>query len=88
MPGTIAKAAFSSVVGGLAAWGLAVGVGDLAGLVLGIVVGGAVMLGLARLLRTLSSDDTQWLDRAVGGALGGNLGRAVRFYGAVPAKAP
>ena len=88
MPGTIAKAAFSSAAGGLAAWGLAVGVGDLAGLVLGIVVGAAVMLGLARLLRTLSSDDTQWLDRAVGGALGGNLGRAVRFYGAVPAKTP
>ena len=68
--------------------GMRRGVGGLAGLVLGIVVGGAVLLALARLLRTLSSDDTQWLDRAVGGALGGNLGRAVRFYGAVPSKAP
>ena len=64
------------------------GVGGVAGLGLGIVVGGVVFLVLARVLRTLSSDDTEWLDGAAGGALRGNLGRAVRLYGAVPSKAP
>ena len=88
MAGSIAKAVLSSVAGGIVAWGFAVGVGGVAGFALGVVTGGAVFLALARLLRTLSSDDTQWLDHAVGGALGGNLGRAVRFYGAVPSRAP
>jgi len=87
MPGSIGKAALSSVAGGLVAWGFVAAVGGVAGFVLGLVAGSAMFLALARVLRMLSSDDAQWLDRAIGGALGGNLGRAVRFCGAVPSKA-
>jgi O-antigen/teichoic acid export membrane protein len=86
MPASIGKAALSSAAGGLVAFGFAVTVGSVAGFVLGLVAGSAVFLVLARMLRMLSADDAQWLDHTVGGALRGNLGRAVRFYGAAPSK--
>ena len=87
MPWSIGKAVLSSIAGGLAAWAFVAGVGGLAGFVLGLVTGAAVFISLAWLLGILSSDDTQWLDGAVGGALGGTVGRAVRFCGATPSKA-
>jgi O-antigen/teichoic acid export membrane protein len=87
MPASIGKAALSSVAGGFLAWGCASSVGGVAGLVLGLVLGGGVFLALARVLRVLSSDDATWLDRTVGGALGGNLGKAVRFCAAPPPRA-
>jgi O-antigen/teichoic acid export membrane protein len=87
MPESIGKVALSSVAGGLLAWGCASYIGGVAGLVLGLVLGGGVFLALARVLRALSSDDATWLDHTLGGALGGNLGKAVRFCAAAPSKA-
>lgn len=84
MPWSIGKAAAASAAGGLVAWGLATGVGGFAGFVLGLCAGSAIFFILARLLRPLSADDAHWLDGAIGGALGGRVGSAVRFCAAAP----
>ena len=59
----------------------------MAGFLIGLATVGAVcFVALARLLGILSSDDAQWLDRAVGGTLGGKVGKVVRFFVPSPAQ--
>ena len=83
-PWSLAKAAIAAAVGGVLAWTSVTLVGGLAGFIIGLAVGAVCFVALARLLGILSSDDAQWLDRAVGGALGGKVGKAVRFCAAQP----
>jgi O-antigen/teichoic acid export membrane protein len=83
-PWSLAKAAVAAAVGGVLAWICVTLVGGLAGFLIGLAAGAVCFVAIARLLGILSSDDAQWLDRAVGGALGGKVGKAVRFCAARP----
>jgi O-antigen/teichoic acid export membrane protein len=78
---SIVKSAVAATAGGLVAWACVMLLGGIAGFVAGLLAGAAVLAIVARALTVLSSDDAQWLDRAVGGAFRGNVGRAVRFCG-------
>jgi O-antigen/teichoic acid export membrane protein len=84
---SLLKAASAAGAGGLLAWGCVTMLGGVAGVLAGIAAGSAVFLVLARMLRMLSADDVHWLDRSMGSALGGAVGRAVRFCGDAPSRA-
>ena len=83
-PWSLAKAAIAAATGGVLAWTCVTLVGGLAGIITGLAAGAVCFVALARLLGILSSDDAQWLERAIGGALGGKVGKAVRFCAARP----
>jgi O-antigen/teichoic acid export membrane protein len=68
--GALLRAVVASAAAGAAAWGALEVVGGAAGVVIGLVAGGATFVALAAALRILSRDDAGWLERSFGGRIG------------------
>ena len=69
-PGTLARAAVLSALGGAVAWAIVTAVGGAAGIVLALLGGAAVFIGLAVVVGIVSRDDAEWLAQAVGSRAG------------------
>ena len=71
------RAAALAAIGGAVAWLVVDALGGAAGIVLGLVGGGAAFLALAALFGILARDDAEWLAEVIGPRGSGVLGRLV-----------
>jgi O-antigen/teichoic acid export membrane protein len=74
-PGALLRTAVASAAAGLAALGVVLALGGVAGLLLGLFTGVAVFALAAATVKILPADDARWLAGALGRIGGGRLGR-------------
>ncbi|MCA1842685.1 MAG: hypothetical protein LC792_05745, partial [Actinobacteria bacterium] len=80
------RTAVASAAAGAVSWAVVSGLGDTAGVPLGLLAGALVFAALAALLRILPAEDGLWLQELAGGRLGGRLRPAFRLCTALPAR--